>query len=73
MLRLVYEFKCENTAFSPTWVETLNDERKSELVEAMTFGSDLLKALDGAYLTGGIEAPTGWDFVGVEDNLKREH
>lgn len=62
---------CENTAFSPTWIEALSDERKSQLIEAMSFGSDLLKAPDESYLTGGIEAPPGWEFNAVEDNLER--
>lgn len=64
---------CENTAFSPTWIEALNDDQKSELIEAMTYGSDLLKAPDGSYLTGGLEAPPDWEFTGVEDNLKRKN
>ena len=60
---------CENTAFSPTWIESLSKDQRTDLAEALTFGSDLLRSPDGNYLTNGFDAPPGWEFSSVEDNL----
>lgn len=61
---------CENTAYSPDWVERRTSEEKRMLGEAMTHEADMLKLINQDYLRSGIAGLHEWNFFGVRDNLR---
>lgn len=60
---------CENTAYSPDWVDKRSVEEKHSLEQAMTHGADPLKLVAPDYLASGIADIHGWAFDSVQDNL----
>lgn len=69
LFRLVVK-GCENTAYSPDWVERRTVEEKCMMEDAMTHGADVLKIVDQDYLMSGPAGFHEWRFESVLDNLR---
>lgn len=62
---------CENTAYSPDWIERRSAEERRLMEDAMTHGADVLKLVEQDYLMSGQADFHGWRFDSVSDNLPR--
>jgi hypothetical protein len=62
---------CENTAYSPDWIDQRTAEERRLMEDAMTHGADVLKIVEQDYLMSGQADFHGWRFDSVSDNLPR--
>ncbi len=60
---------CENTAYSPDWIERRTTDEMRVMEDMMTHGSDVLKTVEQDYLMLGEANFHEWEFNSVSDNL----
>ncbi len=61
---------CENSAFSPSWWESLSDQQRISITDYSNSIIDIYSELPNDYLAQGLEGICGWNVSSVKTNVK---
>lgn len=61
---------CENSAFSPSWWDSLNDYQRTEMTDYFNHTSSLFAELSPNYLKHGLKGICNWNCVSVKTNVE---